>query len=99
MPHSIAHTFEPLLQLVWPPEGLHRRADRRSATGNIGAPTVRLPHVPVPTLQGEEIGTVRSCLVAHERQEARRGRRRALWLAVHGIDIGPRLIHGVEVTE
>ncbi|MFG2137228.1 hypothetical protein [Streptomyces sp. NPDC048650] len=26
-----------------------------------------------------------------------RARRRALWPALHGIDIGPRLIHGVEV--
>ncbi|MFE1711630.1 hypothetical protein [Streptomyces sp. NPDC058728] len=35
-----------------------------------------------------------------QRAEARRqqARRRALWLAVHGIDIGPRLIHGRVVT-
>lgn len=26
-----------------------------------------------------------------------RRRRRALWLAVHGIDVGPRRIHGVVV--
>ncbi|MHA5052310.1 hypothetical protein [Streptomyces sp. SD15] len=32
----------------------------------------------------------------HERR-LRRQRRRALWLAVHGIDVGPRHIHGVEV--
>ncbi|MFC7263796.1 hypothetical protein [Streptomyces lutosisoli] len=32
----------------------------------------------------------------HERR-LRQHRRRALWLAVHGIDIGPRRIHGVEV--
>ncbi|MPY57857.1 hypothetical protein FNH08_11970 [Streptomyces spongiae] len=40
-------------------------------------------------------------LLAHERREEvrrQRARRRALWLAVHGIDIGPRVIHGVEVT-
>lgn len=44
---------------------------------------------------------VRPYLLAHEeREEARRqrARRRALWLAVHGVDIGPRLIHGMEVT-
>ncbi|WP_078508344.1 hypothetical protein [Streptomyces sp. SID8354] len=36
---------------------------------------------------------------APERRERRsqRARRRALWLAVHGIDAGPRRIHGVEV--
>lgn len=35
-----------------------------------------------------------------QRAEAhrQRARRRALWLAVHGIDIGPRLIHGRVVT-
>ncbi|MFJ7588074.1 hypothetical protein ACIQZO_11955 [Streptomyces sp. NPDC097617] len=35
-----------------------------------------------------------------QRAEARRqrARRHALWLAVHGIDIGPRLIHGRMVT-
>ncbi|MFD3539738.1 hypothetical protein ACFWUQ_09595 [Streptomyces sp. NPDC058662] len=35
-----------------------------------------------------------------QRTEVRRqrARRRALWLAVHGIDIGPRLIHGRVVT-
>ncbi|MCX4962803.1 hypothetical protein [Streptomyces virginiae] len=35
-----------------------------------------------------------------QRAEVRRqrARRRALWLAVHGIDIGPRLIHGRVVT-
>ncbi|MEC4020648.1 hypothetical protein [Streptomyces sp. H27-D2] len=39
--------------------------------------------------------------VARERREEarrQRARRRALWCAVHGIDVGPRLIHGMEVT-
>ena len=27
-----------------------------------------------------------------------RARRRTLWLAGHGIDLGPRVIHGMEVT-
>ncbi|MCE4945829.1 hypothetical protein LVX13_22320 [Streptomyces albulus] len=31
-------------------------------------------------------------------QRLRRGRRRALWLAVHGVDVGPRRIHGLEVA-
>ncbi|MFE3082218.1 hypothetical protein ACFXGM_01890 [Streptomyces albidoflavus] len=30
------------------------------------------------------------------RAEARR--QRALWLAVHGVGVGPRFIHGVEVA-
>ncbi|MGP4112525.1 hypothetical protein ACTWP5_16640 [Streptomyces sp. 4N509B] len=43
-------------------------------------------------------------LTAEERQQRRarttvqRGRRRALWLASHGVDVGPRKIHGVEVA-
>ncbi|MGD3111081.1 hypothetical protein [Streptomyces sp. YGL11-2] len=38
-------------------------------------------------------------LTEKERRERRlrRGRRRALWLAVHGVDIDPRHTHGVEV--
>ncbi|THA32359.1 hypothetical protein E6R18_14210 [Streptomyces sp. A1277] len=27
----------------------------------------------------------------------RRERRRALWLALHGVDVGPRVIHGMAV--
>jgi len=39
-------------------------------------------------------------LTPEERHERRlqRQRRRALWLAVHGIDVGPRHIHGLEVS-
>ncbi|MXM68492.1 hypothetical protein GR925_35055 [Streptomyces sp. HUCO-GS316] len=33
----------------------------------------------------------------HERKQKRR-RRRALWLAAYGIDVGPRHIHGMEVS-
>ncbi|MEV8319481.1 hypothetical protein AB0Q95_35520 [Streptomyces sp. NPDC059900] len=66
---------------------------------SVDAATRPLPRVPV--LRGEDIGLVRPYLVAFERrQEERRqrARRRELWLAVHGVDIGPRLIHGVEVS-
>ncbi|KOG33151.1 hypothetical protein [Streptomyces resistomycificus] len=39
-------------------------------------------------------------LTPAERHERRlqRQRRRALWLAVHGVDVGPRHIHGMEVS-
>ncbi|MGW0562702.1 hypothetical protein ACWDZ4_19290 [Streptomyces sp. NPDC003016] len=44
---------------------------------------------------------VRPYLEVHERQLAevrrQRTRRRALWLAVHGVEVGPRFVHGVEV--
>ncbi|WP_281181976.1 hypothetical protein [Streptomyces chattanoogensis] len=52
-------------------------------------------------LRGEDSPLIRPyVLTPEERQERRlqRGRRRALWLAVHGIDAGPRWIHGVEVV-
>ncbi|MFF2513324.1 hypothetical protein [Streptomyces sp. NPDC058086] len=44
---------------------------------------------------------VRPYLLTEEERRARRSqrqRRRALWLAVHGIAVGPRHIHGVEVS-
>lgn len=34
----------------------------------------------------------------HHERKLQRQRRRALWLAVHGIDVGPRHIHGMEVS-
>ena len=34
---------------------------------------------------------------ARRKRRLQRQRRRALWLAVHGIDVGPRRIHGVVV--
>ncbi|WP_323372217.1 hypothetical protein [Streptomyces katsurahamanus] len=47
-------------------------------------------------LHGDAIALVRPYLIAHERR-VRRQRRRVLWLAVHGFDLGSRVIHGVEV--
>jgi hypothetical protein len=32
------------------------------------------------------------------KRRLQRQRRRALWLATYGIDVGPRRIHGVEVA-
>ncbi|WP_238545469.1 MULTISPECIES: hypothetical protein [Streptomyces] len=55
---------------------------------------------------GHGTDMVRPYVFAYEQQQRlepaerrlRRQRRRALWLAVHGIDIGPRRIHGVRVV-
>lgn len=99
MNQGIARIFEPLLRLLLPAPGRHRSPEPPSSVKPVAVPTRTLPRVSV--LRGEDIGLVRPYLVAFERrQEARRqrGRRRALWLAVHGVDIGPRLIHGVEVA-
>jgi hypothetical protein len=99
----IARLFEPLLRFLWPAQGRHRLP-----SGTAGAvascedtrPAVAAPCDPAP--QSENGPLVRPYLLAHEkhRDEARRqrARRRTLWLAVHGIDLGPRVIHGMEVT-
>ncbi|MFJ3928690.1 hypothetical protein [Streptomyces sp. NPDC090029] len=104
MLHCIARILDPLLRLLWPPPpGRHRpsRADAlpvrtllRSGSGPRSAPASE------PYFRGEDSPLVRPYLVAHERREARAqgrhwcGRRRVLRLAVRGIDIGPRVVHG-----
>ncbi|MDX2526789.1 hypothetical protein [Streptomyces europaeiscabiei] len=108
MLHHIALLVEPLLRLLWPPSGRHRHRNRHRAGGAarptpvpaaLAAPGRRLsPHEAL--LRGEDSPLVRPYLLAHEqRVQARqqRARRRTLWLAVHGIDVGPRRIHGVDV--
>jgi hypothetical protein len=101
MPDCIARIFEPLLRLLWPAPGRHRRPDHPSACLAQEASTARpAPFPAAQVLRGEENVLVRPYLVAHERREAQKqqARRRTLRLAVRGIDIGPRLRHGVEVT-
>ncbi|MCX4847891.1 hypothetical protein [Streptomyces sp. NBC_00893] len=97
--HCIAQIFEPLLRLLWPAQRRHRPAESYPAA--LSADVCPMPvRRPEPVLRGEDSPLVRPYLIAHERREEvrlRRARRRALWLAVHGIDIGPRLIHGIEV--
>ncbi|MFD0605666.1 hypothetical protein [Streptomyces aureus] len=78
-----------------------------AARGGAAEPRARSPHPaspPLPArgpLRGEDSRLVRPYLLAHEQREQakrQRGRRRTLWLAVHGVDIGPRRIPGVEVV-
>ncbi|WP_076970939.1 hypothetical protein [Streptomyces sparsogenes] len=93
MIHAIAWIFEALLRLVLPPSGRHR-----ATHSAVGRPAMRRQP---PDAQGADM--VRSCVVAHEQQREQRAerrlrRRRTLWLAVHGIDIDPRVIHGVRVV-
>lgn len=101
MPHCIAGIFEPLLQMLWPARGRHRRPVPSSAGLAVEASTARPRGVPATqVLRGEENRLVRPYLVAHERREAQKQqtRCRLLRVAVRGIDMGPRLMHGVEVT-
>jgi hypothetical protein len=64
----------------------------------------RAPFQAVTPVDGDAVALVRPYVIAHEqREEVRRrreerSRRRALWLAVHGVDVGPRFIHGVEMA-
>ncbi|MEU2129266.1 hypothetical protein [Streptomyces sp. NPDC018352] len=74
----------------------------------VGGPTVYRTGERPP--RGEDSPLVRPYLIAHERHLAekaaraaaeerrQRARRRTLWLAVHGVDVGPRRIHGIEVA-
>ncbi|AYN41219.1 hypothetical protein D9753_22670 [Streptomyces dangxiongensis] len=106
--HRIALLVEPLLRLLWPASGRHRNRGRHRAGGGAqrtpvpaapGAPG-RRPSPHEALLHGEDSRLVRPYLLAHERRtqaKQQRARRRTLWLAVHGIDVGPRRIHGVDV--
>ncbi|MGY3202176.1 hypothetical protein [Streptomyces sp. TE5632] len=101
MPHRIARIFALSLWLLWPAPGRHRRPDHPSAGLAAEASPACPARVPAArVLRGEESGLVRPYLTAHERREARKqqARRRTLRLAARGIDICPRLIHGMEVT-
>jgi hypothetical protein len=91
------------------PSGRHRAprppAPARTVDAAPAAPpavAVVTPPDPVPLLRGEDTPLVRPYVLALERsrEEARRqrARRRTLWFAVHGVDLGPRVIHGVEVA-
>ncbi|MFE7964537.1 hypothetical protein ACFU0X_16055 [Streptomyces cellulosae] len=105
--HRIACLPEPLLRLRWPASGRHRHENRHRAQGAASTPAPDAPLAPgrrpslyEALLRGEDSRLVRPYLLAHERRaQARRqrARRRTLWLAVHGIDVGPRRIHGVDV--
>lgn len=111
VPHCIALLCTQLLRLLLPPRGRHRATPRpvgvppevSHVTASGCAPVRRRPpHPRCALLRGEDSPLVRPYLLSpdewrHERRQQRQ-RRRALWLATHGIDIGPRRIHGVEVA-
>ncbi|MFR0352743.1 hypothetical protein [Streptomyces sediminimaris] len=104
MLHHIVRLVEPLLRLLWPAAGRHRHwvAGGAPLASAPAAPTAsnRRPFPHEAPLRGEDSRLVRPYLLAHEQRERtkqQRARRRALWLAVHGVDVGPWRIHGVEV--
>ncbi|KPC63974.1 hypothetical protein ADL29_13005 [Streptomyces chattanoogensis] len=81
----------------------HRSAAALPAERYEDAATLAPSRAPVRQpglLRGEDSALVRPYILTSEEwreRRAQRGRRRALWLAVHGYDAGPRWIHGVEV--
>ncbi|MFI8092668.1 hypothetical protein ACIF9R_30825 [Streptomyces sp. NPDC086080] len=104
MLHHIARLVEPLLRLLWPASGRHRHSvgGRASLAPVLAAPVApgRRPSPHEALLRGEDSPLVRPYLLAHEQREQakrQRARRRVLWLAVHGVDVGPRRIHRVDV--
>lgn len=75
-----------------------RTSVSRPVVGVSGSTAVQL-HPAALLLDTGAPALVRPSAVAHKREEQRlRARRRALWLAIHGVDVGPRVIHGVEVS-
>ena len=102
--HHIARLVALLLRLLWPASGRHRLS---VGAGELHAPAQasaaaprRHPSPHEALIRGEDSPLVRPYLLTHEQRvqtRRQRARRRTLWLAVHGIDVGPRHIHGVEV--
>ena len=104
MDQTIARAADWLLQRLLPASGRRRAGVCPTAKGGADDATLCLARLPGASegalLRGEDVALVRPYLVAHERRREERlraSRRRALLLAVHGVDIGPRTIHGVRV--
>ncbi|MFG2590874.1 hypothetical protein [Streptomyces sp. NPDC048438] len=94
MPHCIARLIALTLGLLFPASGRHRPTEAE--------PAAVFPQTPAPRavslLRGEDSPLVRPYLLTPDEFWLQRRRRRALWLATHGIDAGPRRIHGVKVA-
>ncbi|MFJ8107579.1 hypothetical protein [Streptomyces sp. NPDC096132] len=90
-----------LVRALLPTRGRHRTAPAQPAVSN--EPLNTHPHRPHSAACHFEYDTplVRPYLLTPDERHERnlqRQRRRALWPAAHGIDVGPRRIHGVEVS-
>ncbi|RSS51426.1 hypothetical protein EF909_34610 [Streptomyces sp. WAC01280] len=96
MVNPIARLLGLVLRLLLPPSGRRRLGGPLPRPVPLAHPSVAPTAPPrrrVPLLRGEDSRLVRPYL-----DEVRSQRRRALWLAVHGVDVGARSIHGVEVA-
>ncbi|MEV7865524.1 hypothetical protein AB0P17_05340 [Streptomyces sp. NPDC088124] len=98
----IVRLFEPLLRGLFPAGGRHR-LDISPPRRVVFRPAVVFVHGCRTAACGTHDALLLPCLRGEferwERveQRRRRQRRRELWLAFHGVDAGPRVIHGVEV--
>ncbi|MEV0223390.1 hypothetical protein [Streptomyces sp. NPDC050704] len=96
---------ELLLRVLLPARGRHRVTPTtappgRYEPGTPAAPVRRQLTLEVRPFEWDTPIVRPYLLTPHERHERKlqRQRRRALWLAMQGIDVGPRRIHGVEVA-
>lgn len=95
-----------LVRALLPARGRHRAAPPQFPSGQRPLAPVLTPSVHAGHNRGlwpleQDTVLVRPYLLTcdeHRERKLQRQRRRALWLAVHGIDVGPRRIHGVEVS-
>lgn len=94
--------LEYLLRRVLP-GGCGKHRVRTAPAAPPPAPPARLPHPPRPAAPPTAHlhlvdGPLVRPYVAHLRERRRQARRRrAIWLATVGIDIGPRILHGHRV--
>ncbi|MDH6628415.1 hypothetical protein M2271_006248 [Streptomyces sp. LBL] len=90
-----------IIRALLPARGRHRAAaTQRRVLGPMVMPA-RDPGAQADHFEPDAQPLVRPNLLTREERHERtlqRHRRRALWLAVHGIDVGPRHIHGMEVS-
>ncbi|QNE76796.1 hypothetical protein F0344_21175 [Streptomyces finlayi] len=100
----ISRLFDPMVRRLAPPAGLGRKADTVPASPPVAARNRRLlvcrSALPVTIVPRPVDGPYSQA--AYERWQRaesrlRQERRRSPWLAVHGIDTGPRLIHDMVV--
>lgn len=101
----VARLCEPLLRLLAPAPGRRRATEALGqalpdAYGPVPAVSGPLNVVTPPSdpgvfLRGEDTRLVRPYFVAHARRQVRR---RALWVAVHGVDLRPRGVRDIEVA-
>jgi hypothetical protein len=99
--NSIHRLLEPMLRLLLPPTGRRRLTHQRAASPRPRPPAIVAVSRRCTRLRGEDSRLVRPYVIAQEERDKRRSqrqRRRAVWLALRGVDVGPRLIHGVVVT-